>query len=85
MMNRLHFNTELCDGCCHMTAHEYHEHKMEERRYKQLKALEKLSRNPILSKDIRHIISIAIVDTNMSYYWRNAYVELRNKYEGKGE
>jgi len=84
-MNRLHFKTELCDGEVHMTAHEFAENRDKARRWRQLQRLKKLANNPALAEDVRETIQRAIIDTNMAYYWRNAYIELRNKHEGKGE
>ena len=85
MMNRLHFKTELCDGECHMTAYGFWEHRIKERRWQQLQKLRKLANNPALAKDVRDTIQRAIIDTNMANYWRQAYIELREKHEGKGE
>ena len=90
-MDRLHFRTELCDGCCHMTAHEYWEHKIKERDEKQKAKLQKLVNNPALNDDVRETIRRALVDLkSMNFYreelirYRNAYFELKDKYE-KGE
>lgn len=87
----LHFKTELCDGCCHMTAHEYHEHKINERDEAQRIRLQKLINNPILKDTVRETIRKALVDLDsMKFYrselikYRNAYFELKDKYE-KGE
>ena len=91
MMDRLHFKTELCDGCCHMTAHEYCEHRIAERDEAQKMALMKLVNNPILKDDVRETIRRAITDLNSAIFYRkelikyrNAYFELKDKYE-KGE
>ena len=90
-MDRLHFRTELCDGCCHMTAHEYWEHKIKERDETQKAKLQKLVNNPALNDDVRETIRRALVDLkSMNFYreelirYRNAYFELKDKYE-KGE
>ena len=90
-MDRLHFRTELCDGCCHMTAHEYWEHKIKERDEMQKMKLQKLVNNPALNDDVRETIRRALVDLkSMNFYreelikYRNAYFELKDKYE-KGE
>lgn len=90
-MDRLHFRTELCDGCCHMTAHEYWEHKIKERDEMQKTKLQKLVNNPALNDDVRETIRRALVDLkSMNFYreelirYRNEYFELKDKYE-KGE
>lgn len=84
-MVKLHFKTELCDGEFHFPPGGFLEHQVEERRWKQIQELKKIANNPILTEEVRHIIQMAIVDTNMAFYWRKAYIELREKYEGKGE
>ena len=80
-MGKLHYKTELCDGHCHMTAHEYREHKYREKQYKQRRALAKLANNPILNEEAKHTIAMAIFDSDMMEYWREAYIQLKEKYE----
>ena len=80
-MNELHFKSELCDGCTHMTAHEYCEHKQQERDYEQRRALTKLEHNPALSPESRGVIHQALVDNMQKQYWRNAFLNLKEKHE----
>lgn len=90
-MDRLHFKTELCDGCCHMTAHEYYDHRICERNEAHRTALLKMANNPILTDDARSVLkrAVTILDDAIFYRkelikYRNAYFELKDKYE-KGE
>ena len=78
---KLHFKTELCDGECHMTAHDYCEHKQRERDSEQRRALTKLEHNPALSPESRAVIHQALVDNMQKNYWRNAFLHLKETYE----
>ena len=80
-MDKLHFKTELCDGHCHMTAHEYSEHKRREHQYVHRKNLEKLANNPILNEEARRTIRKAILDSYVAEQWRDAYIKLKEQYE----
>ena len=81
----MHFKGTLCDDHLHMTAEKYWEHKIKESHELQRMKLRKLANNPILTDDIRHLMSLAIMNIDLMEYWRKQYIKERNKNNEKSD
>ena len=75
------FKTQLCDGRVHITAKDYIEHSVKVNHEKQRMKLKKLANNPALSDDARDILYKQIYNINLLEWWREWYIEMRDKYE----
>lgn len=76
-----HFKTQLCDGKVHLTAKDYLDHSVKVDHEKQRMKLKKLANNPALADDVRDLLYKQIFNINLLEWWRERYIEMRDKYE----